>query len=121
MAGKSPETITQLYNMIPDGTEKIANMKDLSIIAYFNNHAEQLQAASHLLKSEDLLNMNYLGINLGAVPAWNPGDYINSSTSIHSYLLLLLPLLSALTSYISVKYSMKNASKMNTEQMQSSM
>jgi YidC/Oxa1 family membrane protein insertase len=121
MAVKSSETITQLYNMIPDGAEKISNMKDLSIIAYFNNHAEQLQAASHLLKPEEFLNMNYLGINLGAVPAWNPGYYINSSTRIHSYLLLLIPLLPALTSYISVKYSMKDAPKTNTEQMQSSM
>ncbi|NPV89665.1 MAG: YidC/Oxa1 family membrane protein insertase [Firmicutes bacterium] len=120
MAGKSPEIIARLYELIPQGAEKIENMKDLSIIAYFSDHSEQLQAVSHLLKPEDLLNMNFLGINLGAVPAWNPGNYINSGTSIHSYLLLSIPLLSALTSYISVKYSMKDTPKANVDRMQAS-
>jgi YidC/Oxa1 family membrane protein insertase len=107
--------------MIPQGADKITNMKDLSIITYFYNHTEQLQAVSNLLKPEDLLNMNFLGINLGAVPAWNPSNYINSGTSIHTYLLLLIPVLSALTSYISVKYSMKDTPKTNETQTQASM
>lgn len=120
MAGKSPEIIARLYELIPQGAEKIANMKDLSIIAYFSDHSEQLQAASHLLQSKDLLNMNFLGINLGLVPAWNPSNYFNSGTSMHSYLLLLIPLLSALTSYISVKYSMKDMPRADVDQMQAS-
>jgi len=111
MAGKSPEMITQLYELIPQGAEKIMNMKDLSIIAYYNNHTEQLQTIFHLLKPEDLLNMEFFGINLGAVPAWNPGNYISSDANIHSFLLLLIPVLSALTSYISVMYSMKATEK----------
>ncbi len=96
-------------------------MKDLSIIAYFNEHAEQLEAVSHLLKPEDLLNMDFLGINLGAIPTWNLGNYINPDTNMHSFLLLLIPVLSALTSYISIKYSMKDVSKINESQSQSSM
>ena len=55
--------------------------------------------------------MNFLGINLGAIPSWNPIDYINSGAGIHTFLLLLIPVLSALTSYIYAKYSMKNASE----------
>jgi len=121
MAGKSPEIITQLYGLIPQGAEKIEKMKDLSIITYFNSHTEQLQAVSSLLKPEDLLNMNFLGINLGAVPSWDPGNYINNGANIHTYLLLLIPVLSALTSYISVKYSMKDAPKTSGTEMQASM
>jgi YidC/Oxa1 family membrane protein insertase len=121
MDGKSAEIITQLYALIPQGAEKIANMKDLSVITYFNSHSEQLAAVSNLLKPEDLLNMNFWGINLGAVPAWNPGSYISPDTNIHSFLLLLIPVLSALTSYISVKYSMKDTPKANVDQMQASM
>lgn len=121
MIGKSPEIITQLYERIPQGADQLANMKDLSIVAYFNSHAEQLQAVSHLLKPEDLLNMNFLGIHLGAIPAWNPSSYINSGANVHSFLLLLIPVLSALTSYISVKYSMGNMPKANENQMQESM
>jgi len=121
MAGKSPEIITQLYDLIPQGVEKIENMKDLSIITYFSSHTEQLKTISQLLKPEDLFNMNFLGINLGAVPTWNPSNYINPDTSIHSFILLLIPVLSALTSYISVRYSMKDTPKANEAQMQAPM
>jgi YidC/Oxa1 family membrane protein insertase len=121
MAGKSAEIITQLYGLIPQGPEKIANMKDLSIITYFNNHMDQVQSVSNLLKPDDLLNMNFLGINLGAVPSWNPSNYINHGASIHSFILLLIPVLSALTSYISVKYSMRSTAKANGNQVQAPM
>jgi len=121
MAGKSAEAIGQLYEMIPQGADRIANMKDLSIITHFSSHADQLHRVSHLLKPEDLLNMDFLGINLGAIPSWNLSNYINPDSSIHGFLLLLIPVLSAITSYISVKYSMKDVSKTNEDQMQSSM
>jgi len=121
MAGKSADVIGQLYEMIPQGADKIANMKDLSIITYFSNHMDQLKGVSHLIKPEDLLNMDFLGINLGAVPTWNLSNYINAEASIQTFLLLLIPVLSALTAYISVKYSMKDAPKTNESQIQSSM
>ncbi len=121
MIGKSPEFITQLYELIPQGSEKIANMRDLNIITYFSNHPEQLQSVSDLLKPADLLNMNFLGINLGAIPAWDPSHYLNGGSGVDTYLLLLIPLLSALTSYISVRYSMKGTSKTDETQKQPSM
>lgn len=117
MVGKSPDIIAQLYEMIPQGTETIAHMKDLSIIAYFSGHTELLEKVSHLLKPADLFNMDFLGINLGAIPAWNPGDYMNPDVGTHSFLLLLIPVLSALTSYVAVKYSMKSAPKTDETQM----
>jgi len=120
MVGKSPEIIAQLYSLIPSGGGNIENMKDLSIITYFSSHPEQLSQVSNLLKPEDLLNMNFLGINLGAVPSWNPVNYITSGTDIHSYLLLLIPILSGLTSYISMKYSMKDTLKTSETEMQAS-
>jgi YidC/Oxa1 family membrane protein insertase len=96
-------------------------MKDLSIISYFSSHTELLEKVSHLLKPEDLLNMDFLGINLGAIPAWNPGNYINPDVGIHSFLLLLIPVLSALTSYIAAKYSMQATPQTSSDQMQASM
>jgi YidC/Oxa1 family membrane protein insertase len=117
MVGKSPEIITQLYALIPHGTGNI-NMKDLNIITYFSSHPERLSQVSNLLKPEDLLNMNFLGIDLGSVPSWNPVNYITSGTDIHSYLLLLIPVLSGLTSYISMKYSMKDTMKAGGTEMQ---
>lgn len=111
----------QLYSMIPQSVGKIENIKDLSIIDYFSNYPEQLSKVSYLLKPEDLLNMNFFGINLGAIPSWNLGSYIVADIDIHSYLLLLIPLLSGLTSYISVKYSMKDMPKARGTEMKASM
>jgi YidC/Oxa1 family membrane protein insertase len=121
MAGISAEAIGQLYEMVPQGADKLANMKDLSIIDYFSGHPELLEKVTHLLKPADLFNMDFLGINLGAIPAWNPSVYINPGVGIHSFLLLLIPVLSALTSYISAKYSMQAAPQTSGDQTQSSM
>ncbi len=118
MVGKSPEIIAELYGLIPHGAGNINNMKDLSIITYFSSHPEQLSQVSHLLKPEELLNMSFLGINLGDVPSWNPVNYITPGTDIHSYLLLLIPILSGLTSYISMKYSTKNTIKASGAEIQ---
>jgi len=121
MVGKSSEVIGQLYEMVPQGADQLAHMKDLSIISYFSSHTELLEKVSHLLKPEDLLNMDFLGINLGAIPAWNPGNYINPDAGIHTFLLLLIPVLSALTSYIAAKYSMQATPQTSSDQMQASM
>lgn len=118
MVVKSPEIITQLYSLIPQGSGNINQMKDISVITYFSAHPEQLSQVSNLLKAEELLNMSFLGINLGAVPSWNPASYITSGSEIQSYLLLLIPVLSALTSFISMKYSMKDTPKTSGTEMQ---
>jgi YidC/Oxa1 family membrane protein insertase len=120
MVGKSPEIIAQLYSLIPPGAGNIENMKDLSIITYYSNYPEQLSQISNLLKPEELLNMSFLGINLGAVPSRNPANYLTAGTDIHNYLLLLIPILSGLTSYISMKYSMKYTLRASTTEMQTS-
>ena len=121
MAGISAEAIGQLYEMVPQGADKLANMKDLSIIAYFSSHTELLEKVAHLLKPADLFNMDFLGINLGAIPAWNPSVYMNPGVGIHTFLLLLIPVFSALTSYISAKYSMQATPQTSGDQMQASM
>ena len=120
MVGKSPEIIAQLYSLIPQGSENINQMKDISVITYFSTHPEQLSQVTNLLKPEELLNMSFLGINLGAVPSWNPTSYILSGSEIQSYLLLLIPVLSALTSYNSMKYLMKDTPKTSGTEMQTS-
>lgn len=111
MVGKSPETIAKLCTLIPNGNGNMNTMNDLVIITYFKSHPDQLSQVSDLLKPEELLNMNFLGINLGNVPSWNPVNYAGIGADTHSYLLLLIPILSGLTSYISMKYSMKYSMK----------
>jgi YidC/Oxa1 family membrane protein insertase len=104
MAGISAEVIEQLFATIPEGAG-IANMKDLSIISYYGKHPELMNNVSQLLKPENLFNMNFLGINLGSMPS-----QVFTSFNIQNLLLLLIPVLAAATSYLTVKYSTAKAS-----------
>jgi len=110
MAGKSVEVIDQLFGMIPEAG-RLANMKDLSIISYFGNHPESMNQVSHLLRPEDLFNMNFLGINLGAMPSGIFANLTHPDINVQNILLLLIPILAAVTSYLSVKYSMNKAAQ----------
>ena len=107
MAGKSAAAISQLYQMIPEGPDRISNMRDMSILSYFGNHAEALKNAGDLLKREDLLNMNFMGINLGAIPTHVFANPLGSPALLHNWALLAIPVLSALSAYLSIKCSMQ--------------
>lgn len=121
MVGKSPETILHLFEKIPIGPDRISNIRDLSIITYFGKHTEELASVSQMLKKEELLNMNFLGINLGAIPTWNYQKLFGDVAGAQNLNLLLIPILSAITTYISVKYSMQQTPQTSDNQMQASM
>ncbi|SHJ88641.1 YidC/Oxa1 family membrane protein insertase [Geosporobacter subterraneus DSM 17957] len=121
MVGKSPETILHLFEKIPIGPDRISNIRDLSIITYFGKHTEELASVSQMLKKEELLNMNFLGINLGAIPTWNYQKLFGDVVGAQNLILLLIPILSAITTYISVKYSMQQTPQTSDNQMQASM
>lgn len=121
MVGKSQEVIGQLFQKIPVGPDRIPNMQDLSIINYFGQHADELANVSRLLKPEELLNMDFLGINLGVIPTWNLFKLLDPTTGKQSLMLLLIPVLSAVTTYISIKFSMQPSPKTGDDQIQASM
>jgi YidC/Oxa1 family membrane protein insertase len=117
VVGKSPAVIQQLFEMIPQGPDRIANMRDLSVINYFSKHLDKLSDVGQLLGKDDLLNMNFLGINLGSVPNLN-----FHQMNTHKLLILLIPLLAAVSTYISTKYSTNQTSSQTTNnQIQDSM
>ncbi|GAB6172179.1 hypothetical protein JCM15765_16570 [Paradesulfitobacterium aromaticivorans] len=121
MIGKSPEVIQQLFEKIPAGADRITNMHDLSIITYFSQHADKLSTVSQMLKQDELLNMNFLGVNLGAIPTWDYHKLFGDPMGTQNLILLLIPILSAITTYISVKYSMQQTPQTSDNQMQNSM
>ncbi|MBP2071308.1 YidC/Oxa1 family membrane protein insertase [Thermoanaerobacterium butyriciformans] len=116
MFRKTPDVIQKLFEGIPLGPDKIANMPDLSIINYYSKHLDKLPNVSQMLNRDDLLNMNFFGINLGLVPGPNL-HHISAENAA----LLLIPVLSAITTYISIKYSVKESQETNENQMQNSM
>ncbi|MBZ4664605.1 MAG: hypothetical protein JG776_2329 [Caloramator sp.] len=115
MFRKSPDVIQKLFESIPLGPDKIANMPDLSIINYYSKHLDKLSDVSQMLKRDEIVNMNFFGINLGLVPSSNLHQMSENMA------LLLVPILSAITTYISIKYSAQKSQEKNENQIQNSM
>lgn len=74
-----------------------------------------------MLGKNELLNMNFFGINLAATPTWSYDKLFGANISNENLILLIVPIAAVITSYIATKYSMKQTSGNNTDQMQSSM
>ena len=105
---------------IPATADKILNMKDLSIINYFTKYPNKISTVSQMLKPDDLLNINFCGINLGAIPTWHYSKFFETSTGPQNLILLLVPIVAEFTTYISVKYSMQQTSHTSDDKMQES-
>ncbi len=120
MLGKTDAMITELYSKVPV-SEHIANIKDISIINFFSRHPDQIDSVSNILKSSDLLNMNFLGLNLGLVPKWNPTEIMNSPMAVQYFALLLIPILAAVTTFISIKFSSASTANSAGNEMAASM
>lgn len=107
MKGIKPEVIDKLFEIIKstDTTFAIANLKDISVINFFTKYPEKLADVSNLLKNSDILNMNFLGLNLGLVPTWRPDQLFGNVLSVQYLFLLLVPALVYITTYASIKYS----------------
>lgn len=108
MLKKTAEQITQLIDMVPVA-ERLSHLKDISIINYFNNNPEKLDNLGHLLRRDELINLNFFGnFNLGLIPKF---DIKIIMADTRYMLLLLIPILAAVTTYLSVKFSSANTAK----------
>lgn len=88
MLSKTPEEITSLFNEVPIA-QRIAGYNELSIVNY-----------------KHLLNMDFLGMNLGLVPKFGFNDLFGGPQSGQYLALLLIPLLATITTFLSSKLSM---------------
>ncbi|MDF2522018.1 MAG: hypothetical protein K0R84_2646 [Clostridia bacterium] len=115
------DVIQTLFEMIPAGAERMATMRDLSIINYFTNNPDQLSNAKDLIAQDQLLNMRFFGVNLGAIPSLDFSKLFAGTPDIQAWLLLLIPLLAVTTTYFSVSYSMKQTAQTGSNQAANSM
>ncbi|MCR4436532.1 MAG: YidC/Oxa1 family membrane protein insertase [Clostridiales bacterium] len=106
MLGKSNEVIAQLFNAIPaTAVEKIQGLRDISILNYFTKHSEDLANLGNVLTKGELINMKFLGLNLGMIPSYRPAALFGPLSG--EYLaLLILPILACITTYIQSKIAM---------------
>lgn len=104
------KAIANIFNLVPKSAQ-ISYYKDLSIIHYFSEHKELLDTTKGLLKEEHLLNMNFFGLNLGLRPTYDIGRIFGDWQYL---ILLLVPILAAFTTWLSIKIStVKTANTQN--------
>ncbi|MCM0649943.1 YidC/Oxa1 family membrane protein insertase [Clostridium swellfunianum] len=115
------DVISQIFSMIPAEAVKSSNLHDLSIIDYFSHNLDKLSSANGLITQDNLLNMKFFGINLGAIPSLDPSRLFGSSPDMQAWYLLIIPVLAIVTTFISTKYSMNQTPQQNTNPSQNSM
>ncbi len=97
-----------VYDMglIGDAAAKSSTIMNIPIINAMNDHVEVLSKAlsQGLIKVNQLIDLNFLGMNLGLNPSYNPSVIFGSEMS--TYLpLLIIPILSVVTTWLSLKVS----------------
>lgn len=109
---KNPEQINKLIEYVTEavGRVTIGTSREIGVLNYFNDHIPELSNVSDLLKPEELINLNFLGINLGLVPKFDVKALFGAQMA--TYLpLLIIPILAVATTYISSKLMTPKASE----------
>ncbi len=109
MLGKTKEQIQSLVDIVSKalGVDalQLGFQKEISVIEYFNQFPGKLSGLENLLRQEELINMNFLGLNLGKTPTIDTAKLFGAESAIYLPL-LLIPLLAVVFTYISAKLSM---------------
>ncbi len=114
MLGKTPEQITSIINVANDIITKLnltipkfelnAFGVEIKLLNFLNEHADKLVNNANI-KVNELINMNFLGLELGHIPSFNPSVIFGPEMKIYLPL-LILPILGVVTTFISAKISM---------------
>jgi len=116
MLNKTPEQITKLTDYVTAklGATTMSYSKEIGILNYFNTHRDELANMTDFLKPEELINMNFLGLDLGQIATYNPSLLFGEQSA--TYLpLLLLPIIGVITTYISSKMAMPKVDPNNKD------
>ncbi|NSW92035.1 MAG: membrane protein insertase YidC [Firmicutes bacterium] len=109
---KTPEQINKLVEYVTQAVGKAAMSvsREIGVLNYFNEHVSELSNVSDLLKPEELINLKFLGINLGLVPRFDTNLLFGSQATVYLPL-LAIPILAVATTYISSKLMTPKASE----------
>jgi YidC/Oxa1 family membrane protein insertase len=102
LLNKTPEQINKLVEYVTQAVGKaaISVSREIGVINYFNEHISEIENVSEFLKPEELINLKFLGINLGLIPRFDTNLLFGPQAAIYLPL-LSIPLLAVITTYIS--------------------
>jgi len=109
---KSAEQIAALEEYVVNAIGETARtyISEIQIVNYFNDHISELSNVSELLQPSELINFNFLGINLGLIPTIDTSRLFGSEAVVYLPL-LLIPILAVVTTYFSTKLVTPSASE----------
>ncbi len=109
---KTPEQINKLIEYVTETVGKVTmgSSREIGVLNYFNEHISELSNVSDLLKPEELINLKFLGINLGLIPKFDVKLLFGSQMAVYLPL-LAIPLLAVTTTFISSKLMTPKASE----------
>ena len=120
MLKKTAEQVARLTEVFVNasGHEGTGIIQEIKVLNFFKMHPEHLNEVSGILNESELLNTNFLGLNLGETPTFNPSIIFGDEMS--TYLpLLLIPIVGVFVSYVATKISMSNAPTQENQQASS--
>ncbi len=105
MLKKSAEQIPSLVDIVTKAYGSIGYQKEIAVIEYFSSHKDKLAGIENLIKPNEIINMNFLGLHLGVTPSYNPATLFGPDAAIYLPL-LLIPILAVITTFLSSKLTM---------------
>ena len=122
MLGKTVEQVSaiqELFNTITGNTRSF--VQEMEIINFFKNTPSAMSQAesANLLVPTDLINMNFVGLDLSRTPTYSPNLLFGEQMAIYLPL-LLIPIIGVVSTYISGKISMASSAAQSSQNQQAS-
>jgi YidC/Oxa1 family membrane protein insertase len=108
MLNKTAEQINTLVNIASNamGGNTLTNIqRELTTLNFFNENREYLSQVTGILDASELIDFNFLGLELGRTATYSPKILFGPEASIYLPL-LLLPIIGVITTYFSSKMAM---------------
>jgi YidC/Oxa1 family membrane protein insertase len=102
MLNKSKEVVETLSAYVSQHVERMSYHVQIEILNYFSEHVDELKQFSDLLKPEELINLKFLGLNLGLTPTISTEKLFGPQAAVYLPL-LLIPIIGVVTTFISSK------------------
>ncbi len=114
IGGVSADNITKISdylvnrNLLTDQNVKMLARSDIQIISALQDNASALGTAVEKgwIKLNQLIDLDFLGINLGRTPSWRPSDIFGAESRVYLPL-LILPVLTIVAMIIQMKLTTK--------------
>lgn len=105
--GVSIDNITEMGNRLNEmgllSSQEFNNIvnRDIPIISALNSNGEALSemVGEGLIRADQILNLNFLGLNLGVQPTWQPALLFGDQMNVYLPL-LIIPLLAVITTFL---------------------